>query len=87
MQNQHQKTEDHLRVSIELDSDRAAADYLLAQVLEAQGKNQAALEYWQQGRDRHLGENSTDNPWKRPELKLWKLMATQRLNQKSDRKL
>jgi len=53
----------------------------MAQILEAQGKEKEALEYWQKVLivERNEEENHGLN-WLPPELIMWRLQAYQRVN-------
>jgi len=57
-----------------------AAYYLLAQVKEATGDEQTALDYWRQGL--HVSREKTklkDQSWKYPEFKQWETEAKRRV--------
>ena len=53
----------HLQKAIELDSDRASARCLLAQVYDGMGDNKAALEEWQICLDNAKPENADEDIW------------------------
>ena len=78
-QNQYLEAEHHLRKAIELDSFRADAYYLLAQVQEAQKDKESAYSSWEKGLKYDL-DKEPEVPWRLPELDVWRTQARQRLN-------
>jgi tetratricopeptide (TPR) repeat protein len=75
---------DHLHQSIDLEGDRPAAYYLLAQVLEGKGELEEAIGYWEKGLQLDLNNHTKHpNTWSLPELKIWQMMARQRLGTRS----
>jgi len=78
-QNQCIEAEHHLQKAIELDSCRADAYYLLAQVQEAQKDKQSAYSSWEKGLKYDL-DKEQEVPWRLPELDVWRNEARRRLN-------
>lgn len=79
LQNQCIEAEHHLRKAIELDSFRADAYYLLAQVQEAQEDKQSAYSSWENGLKYDL-DKEQGVPWRLPELDVWRNEARRCLN-------
>lgn len=71
LMNNHVQASTDLRMAIALDQERTDAHCLLAQVLEAQGKEADALKFWRQCRDGDSLRNL--------EVRVWQTMARQRL--------
>jgi len=79
-QQRHSEAEEQLKEAIALEPSSVAAYYLLAQVKEATGDEQTALDYWRQGL--HVSREKTklkDQSWKYPEFKQWETEAKRRV--------
>jgi len=79
LQNQYPQAKHHLQKAIELDSFRADAYYLLAQVQEAQVDKQSAYSFWENGLKYDL-DKEQGVPWRVPELDVWRTEARRCLN-------
>ncbi|MEB3884613.1 tetratricopeptide repeat protein [Lyngbya sp. CCY1209] len=80
-QGRHSEAEEQLKEAIALEPSSVAAYYLLAQVKEAAGEEQTALDYWREGL--HISREKTklkDESWKYPEFKQWETEAKRRVD-------
>lgn len=81
-----QKAEQLLRQSLQLNSDRAAPNCLLAQVLEKKGCPEEAYLYWEKCLECDSNPSrSIQAPWRSPELDLWQQQARLRLESTNSR--
>lgn len=71
----------NIQLALQVNPHKPVNNCLMAQILEAQGKEKEALEYWQKVLivERNEEENHGLN-WLPPELIMWRLQAYQRVN-------
>jgi Tfp pilus assembly protein PilF len=71
----------NIQLALQLNPQKPVINCLMAQILEAQGKEKEALEYWQKVLDfERKEEENKDLHWQTPELIMGRLQAYQRVN-------
>lgn len=81
VQGNYSRAKEHLQLAIELNSERASAHCLLAQVYEALEEPQSALLCWKNCLKCDSNETRVQaTAWRAPELDQWQLRARQYLN-------
>jgi tetratricopeptide (TPR) repeat protein len=75
------QSEKYIQLACQLNSHKPVINALMAQILEAKGETEQALEYWQTVLNFEFNhEENHGLNWQTPELIMWRLEAYQRVN-------